>query len=133
MLQHSLTLLVLLVAVSWGGCTTRASNEMDAGTEPDAGIPDASLPEPTGFFQVAEVGERWLLITPEGEPFYSIGVNHVTANNNTDRETGICPYCDAVAAHYDSHEDWAEATAARLDSWGFNTIGATSTRCWTNT
>jgi hypothetical protein len=83
-------------------------------------------PEANGFFQVGQLGERWLLVTPEGEPFYSVGVNHVTANNNTDNETGICPYCEAVAADYDSQEDWAEATAERLDSWGFNTIGAWS-------
>ena len=26
------------------------------------------------------------MITPDGDPFYSVGVNHVTANNNTDNE-----------------------------------------------
>jgi hypothetical protein len=99
----------------------------DAGTEPDGGSqPDASLPEATGFFQVAEVGDRWLLITPDGNPFYSIGVNHVTANNNTDRQSGICPYCQAVEANYETHEAWAVATAERLQTWGFNTIGAWS-------
>jgi hypothetical protein len=86
----------------------------------------ANLPEATGFFQVAEVGPRWLLITPDGEPFYSVGVNHVTANNNTDKETGVCPYCEAVDSGYESREAWAEATSERLDSWGFNTIGAWS-------
>jgi hypothetical protein len=85
-----------------------------------------ALPEATGFFQVAEVGERWLFITPDGAPFYSIGVNHVTADNNTDRESGVCPYCEAVNSTYASREEWAAATAARLASWGFNTIGAWS-------
>ena len=93
---------------------------------PGCSNPGTSLPEATGFFQVAQVGERWLLITPDGEPFYSVGVNHVTANNNTDMETGICPYCEAVDSSYESREAWAEATSARLDSWGFNTIGAWS-------
>jgi len=86
----------------------------------------AGLPDATGFFQVAEVGSRWLLITPEGRPFYSVGVNHVTANNNTDNETGLCPYCEAVDSIYPSREAWAEATSDRLESWGFNTIGAWS-------
>lgn len=99
---------------------------MDAGTEPDAEVPDASIPEPTGFFQVALVGERWLFITPDGKPFYSVGVNHVTNNNNTDRETGICPYCEAVASIYETEEAWAEATSERLADWGFNTIGGWS-------
>jgi hypothetical protein len=94
-----------------------------AGCSPE---PDASLPEATGFFQVAEVGNRWLLITPDGKPFYSVGVNHVTANNNTDRETGICPYCETVDSMHESREAWAEATSERLQSWGFNTIGAWS-------
>jgi len=94
---------------------------LDAGSEPDA-----SLPKATGFFQVAEVGDRWLLITPDGEPFYSVGVNHVTANNNIDGETGICPYCEAVDSIYETREAWADATSKRLVSWGFNTIGAWS-------
>lgn len=83
-------------------------------------------PEANGFFQVGKLGDRWLLVTPDGNPFYSVGVNHVTANNNTDNDTGICPYCEAVAANYEDQEDWAEATAERLDSWGFNTVGAWS-------
>jgi len=87
---------------------------------------EASLPDATGFFQVAEVDGRWLLITPDGRPFYSVGVNHVTANNNTDRETGVCPYCVAVDSTYESREAWAETTSERLASWGFNTIGAWS-------
>lgn len=95
-------------------------------SETDPALAEPALPEANGFFQVAEVGDRWFLITPDGAPFYSIGVNHVTANNNTDRETGVCPYCEAVDSAYESREDWAAATAARLSSWGFNTIGAWS-------
>jgi hypothetical protein len=115
MLRNAFALLALLAAASLIGCTESQSTEMDAG-----------LPEATGFFQVAEVGERWLLITPDGQPFYSVGVNHVTNNNNTDRETGICPYCEAVASIYENEEAWAEATSERLADWGFNTIGGWS-------
>ena len=106
---------------SVAACSETTAIDIDAGPEPDA-----SLPKATGFFQVAEVGKRWLLITPEGEPFYSVGVNHVTANNNTDRETGVCPYCEAVDSTYESREAWADTTSERLASWGFNTIGAWS-------
>ncbi|MFZ1865625.1 MAG: hypothetical protein WAU39_15485 [Polyangiales bacterium] len=115
----------LLAAASLIGCTGTPSDEMDAGIEPDAG-PDGSLPEATGFFQVAEVGERWFLITPDGKPFYSVGVNHVTNHNNTDRETGISQYSEAVASIYESEEAWAEATSERLADWGFNTISGWS-------
>jgi hypothetical protein len=118
-------LLELFGIIALAGCNETQTNAGDGGT--DAGPePDASLPQATGFFQVAEVGDRWLLITPDGKPFYSVGVNHVTANNNTDRETGICPYCEAVDSIYESREAWAEATSERLRSWGFNTIGAWS-------
>ena len=68
---------------------------------------DPSLPVANGFFQVAKAGDRWLLVTPAGEPFYSVGVNHITNNNNTDRETGICPYCEAIDSIYESPEAWA--------------------------
>jgi hypothetical protein len=121
-------LLGLLGITALAGCSETQKIAGDAGTDPDGGGAerDASLPEATGFFQVAEVGDRWLLITPDGKPFYSVGVNHVTANNNVDRETGICPYCEAVDSIYESRQAWAQATSERLQSWGFNTIGAWS-------
>ncbi|MGB5546929.1 MAG: hypothetical protein WBM74_10190 [Polyangiales bacterium] len=85
-----------------------------------------SLPAATGFFQVAEVDGRWWLVTPEGERFYSVGVNDVDPRGDTDKESGICPYCEAVDRIYDSPEAWAETTVQRLESWGFNTAGAWS-------
>jgi len=120
--------IVLITALSMPGCTENEDPApQDASVPDDASLPaDASLPEATGFFELGKVGARWLLITPDGEPFYSVGVNHVTANNNTDKETGICPYCEAVDSIYESRDAWAEATSERLTSWGFNTIGAWS-------
>jgi hypothetical protein len=37
--------------------------------------------EATGFFRTQKQGGRWYLVTPEGHPFYSLGVNAVTADN----------------------------------------------------
>lgn len=34
--------------------------------------------EATGFFRTEKRGERWYLVTPEGHPFFSLGVNAVT-------------------------------------------------------
>ena len=31
----------------------------------------------SGFFQIRRFGKRWLLATPEGEPFFSMGLNHL--------------------------------------------------------
>ena len=121
----------IAVGLAWafalGSCSETQSIAVDAGTKPDAGSqPDAEFPEATGFFQVAKVGERWWLVTPEGKLFYSVGVNDVDPRGDTDKQSGICPYCEAVDRIYDSPEAWAETTVQRLESWGFNTAGAWS-------
>jgi len=82
--------------------------------------------EATGFFHTEQVGERWWLVTPDGHAFYSHGVNHAKPDPNSDRVTGRCPYCDAVAAAYPDLDAWTDATVDRLRSWGFNTISAWS-------
>ncbi len=80
----------------------------------------------TGFFHTQQADGRWWLVTPDGRPFYSQGVNHVTPAPDTDRQTGICPYCESVAARYPDPAAWTDTTVSRLSSWGFNTIGAWS-------
>jgi hypothetical protein len=81
---------------------------------------------PTGYFRTAQRWGRWWLVTPDGKPFYSSGVDHVSANPDTDRQSGQCPYCNTIAAKYPSTTAWAAATVGRLTSWGFNTIGSFS-------
>jgi len=80
----------------------------------------------TGFFHTAEVGDRSWLVDPQGHPFYSSGVDHVSSSPDTDRTTGVCPYCEAVADDYPSIDAWSDAQIARLRGWGFNTLGAFS-------
>ncbi len=80
----------------------------------------------TGFFRVAVDGPRSWLVTPDGRPFYSTGINHLTASgNDQDRSTGACPYCDAIAS-YPSVDAWTDAAVRRLEGWGFNTVGTWS-------
>lgn len=107
--------LLILLAAGSAGC---------GGTAPDA-EPALEL-DATGFFHTQQGRGRWWLVTPDGKPFFSLGVNHVTANPDTDRVTGQCPYCDSVAKNYATNQDWADATLNRLDGWGFNTVGAWS-------
>lgn len=83
-------------------------------------------PKATGFFHTQQLDGKWWIVTPDGRLFYSHGVNHVTADPDTDRTTGRCPYCEAVAAKYPDVEAWSDKTIARLRRWGFNTIGAWS-------
>jgi len=106
----------------------------------------------TGFFNTQKVGDRWYLVSPEGNPFYSLGLNGVrrksTLNNAAltkieGREDlfekvpayADCPECfneDSaylsfynynVKLKYDSYEDWRKQVLHRLERIGFNTIG----------
>ncbi len=63
------------------------------------------------------------MVTPDGRPFYSAGVDHVSASPDVDVTTDQCPYCETIASEYPSVGAWASATVTRLRSWGFNTIG----------
>ncbi len=68
-------------------------------------------------------GVAWL-VTPCGDPFFSIGVNTVDGGAPA-RELG-----GRVAYHWGTFfpdlDAWAGATLARLRTWGFNTAGASS-------
>jgi len=81
----------------------------------------------TGFFRTHKLCDRWWLVTPEGHPLYSLGVNNVGPYGMTGQESGVAVYGETVAAQYESLDAWADATVQRLHSWGFNTAG-----CWSN-
>jgi hypothetical protein len=99
--------------------------EGEQGTDTWGGDTRVTL-EATGFFRTEKICDRWWIITPEGHPGWSTGVNTVNPNGDTDAITGERLYGEAVDEIYDSDEAWAEATATRLKSWGFNTTGAWS-------
>ncbi len=122
----------------WGGWTGRRSFEA------------------TGFFRAERDDERWWLATPDGRPFYSVGVNAVSPHGptqtrgNEDLFTDLPPkdgelrHCWAEgeggertvlnAIRYNLvralgepwFEGWAELSVRRLEAWGFNTLGAWS-------
>lgn len=79
-----------------------------------------------GFFRTEQVDGVWWLVDPDGHPFISKGVNHVSFHGDHCPALGYSPYHRNVQAKYASEEKWAEATVQRLRSWGFNTIGAWS-------
>ena len=75
---------------------------------------------PSRFFTVAERDGCWRFITPEAEPFFSIGLNHIdpaplrySANGDLwDRK------------YRNSMERWLkESVAPDLKAWGFNSVG----------
>lgn len=82
--------------------------------------------EPTGFFRTEHDGERWWLVTPEGNAFISFGINHYHANWWTQ------PYNrDHWVREFGAEEPWDQAwrkgfrDAALADCrrLGLNTLG----------
>ena len=76
----------------------------------------------SGWFDVGQRAGHWWFLTPEGEPFFSIGMNHI------DSATLRYPESGGVwrQRYGNSHRRWLrEAVAPDLRAWGFNTIGWT--------
>ncbi|MCX8182927.1 MAG: beta-galactosidase [Crenarchaeota archaeon] len=82
----------------------------------------------TGFFHVEKINGVWWIIDPEGNCFISKGVNHVSFDADYSPSLGYSPYNKAVLKKYGGVEPWAKATVERLRNYGFNTIGAWSSR-----
>lgn len=82
--------------------------------------------EATGFFRVEEIDGQWWLITPEGHPFFSTGMN-VLNYSGTATKDGVRHYQEACDEKYESREAWAEAQFDRCLAWGWNTVG-----CWSD-
>lgn len=77
-------------------------------------------PEPNGFFTLGNRQHHWWLITPDGKPFFTIGLNHI----------------DPASLRYSENIDiwrkkyggstirWIkESVAPNLKEWEFNTVG----------
>ncbi|SNS17683.1 beta-galactosidase [Pseudomonas segetis] len=63
--------------------------------------------EATGFFRTQKLGERWIMVTPDGNPFFSLGVNAVNTDQSQTyiegRESmfkGLPAASDPLAVHY---------------------------------
>src|SRR5215471_12958024 len=80
----------------------------------------------TGRFRVEQVDGVWWLVTPDGHPFFSAGVNNVDYCTDWAPALGTCPYRDAVEAKYGGVAAWSDAVIVRMVSAGLNTIGAWS-------
>ena len=73
------------------------------------------------FFDVKRSEGRWWLITPDGQPFWSIGMNHI--------DSAALRFADSNGVwerDFDnSQERWLRSVATDLRDWGFNTVGWT--------
>ncbi|MGD9858203.1 MAG: hypothetical protein AB7U20_24955 [Planctomycetaceae bacterium] len=86
------------------------------------GATTAVRTEPTGFFHTREVDGRWWFVSPDGNAFLSIGMNHLdlAALHHADNAH---IFQDRYAGRTDRFI--REGIAAPLMAWGFNTIGWT--------
>ena len=75
----------------------------------------------TDFYTIEKRGRRWWFITPEGAPFWSIGMNHI--------DSAALRYAESDGVWErefgNNHEQWLRAVTDDLRDWGFNTIGWT--------
>jgi hypothetical protein len=113
----------VLLAAAGGPLLFAPASGADTGAGQVAGPGPPPVFGATGYFRIVHGHGRWWFATPDGHPFYSAGVDHVSASPDLDVTTGQCPYCEAIAKEYPSTSAWATATVARLRSWGINTIG----------
>jgi len=76
--------------------------------------------KPEGFFTLGQRENHWWLITPEGRPFFSMGLNHIDPASLRYPEN-----LDIWREEYGgSTIRWIEESVApNLESWGFNTVG----------
>ena len=89
------------------------------------GIADGYF-QPPGYFRAVERDGIFWLIDPDGGRFLSKGVNSVQFDQDRIRNSARIPYAEACQRKYGSKQAWRSATAARLASWGFNTLGSWS-------
>ena len=89
----------------------------------------------TGFFRVEKVG-RWWMVTPEGNAFLSLGVNHIHPDllfQDYNREYWAeklgyreKPYTHQGFEASPAYGKWLAMVEEDFGKWGFNTIGGLS-------
>lgn len=74
------------------------------------------------FFSLKKQGSGWTLLAPNGRPFYSLGINHLS--------NAVLKYPENQHIWYEkygnSQKKWLKAVHKNLKSWGFNTVGWTA-------
>ncbi|MCP4599668.1 MAG: MBL fold metallo-hydrolase [Proteobacteria bacterium] len=86
-----------------------------------------------GFFHLANEDERWWFITPEGEKFVSLGINHiepVLISSDNNKHIFMEKYGKDLinpAGLPDNNSNaakkWLDDSMKMIKTWGFNTLG----------
>jgi len=95
---------------------------VSATISPGSLVSAATPPQPSKFITLAQLGNHWWLVTPEGRPFFSIGLNHI--------DSAPLRYAESVhlwrEKYANSAERWLkQSVAPDLRAWGFNSVGWT--------
>lgn len=72
-----------------------------------------------GFFTIGQRNGRWWFITPDSQPFFSIGLNHIDSATLRYTENGHI----WLDKYDNSMEKWLGQVRSDLLEWGFNTVG----------
>ncbi len=87
---------------------------------PRAVAADTTQTAPEGFFTLGQHRSRWWLITPDGQPFFSLGLNHI--------DPASLRYPENIHLWREKYGGstgrWIrESVAPNLKQWGFNSVG----------
>lgn len=83
--------------------------------------------EDVNYYRVEQRNGVWWFRSPDGRPFYSLGVNVVDMGPSRERYNSNSPEY-AAFLHYRSPEAWSATILQRLRSWNFNTLGGWSSK-----
>ena len=105
----------------FGGASLRTREALAAVPNPvAAAVTKTTQPEPDGFFTLGKHQDRWWLLTPDRNAFFSIGLNHI--------DPATLRYAENIKLWREKYGGstirWIkESVALNLKSWGFNTVG----------
>ncbi len=93
---------------------------LGAGVHPRTGAATTTQSNPGGFFTLTQRDGHWWLATPEGRPFFSIGLNHI--------DPASLRYPENIEIWREKYGGsttrWIkESVVPNLKQWGFNTVG----------
>lgn len=113
-LSHRRSFLKRLVAL--GTAMSAASSSRFAHAAPIA----TTQIDPSGYFTLGKRKDHWWLMTPEGRPFFTIGLNHI--------DPASLRYPENIHIWREKYGGstlrWIrESVAPNLKAWGFNTVG----------
>ncbi|MEM8913567.1 MAG: agarase [Planctomycetota bacterium] len=107
---------LLQAGAGWGATIVGAASPCLANATDSA----TTQVEPDGYFTLGQRDNHWWLMTPGGEPFFTMGLNHI--------DPASLRYPENLAIWRQKYGGstirWIEESVApNLRAWGFNTVG----------